>query len=113
MSISASGNKLQPYIIFKGQKNKILYQELQQFNELKENKIFLSTQENAWLDENLFIDYLKKVIVPYMPNKKKLLILDYCPAHYTEETLNFMEKKSVILIYIVFISSTSNTQFLS
>ena len=70
MSISASGNKLQPYIIFKGQKNKTLYQELQQFNEVKENKIFLSTQENAWLDENLFIDYLKKVIVPYMPNKK-------------------------------------------
>ena len=70
MSISASGNKLQPYIIFKGQKNKTLYQELQQFNEVKENKIFLYTQENAWLDENLFIYYLKKVIVPYMPNKK-------------------------------------------
>ena len=35
-----------------------------------------------------------------MPNKKKLLILDYCPAHYTEETLNFMEKKGLYYVFI-------------
>lgn len=35
-----------------------------------------------------------------MPNKKKLLILDYCPVHYTEETLNFMEKKGLYYVFI-------------
>ena len=68
--ISTEGNKLQPYIIFKVKKSKMLYQEWLPFNEAKEKKIFLSTQENAWLEENLFIDYIKKVIVPYMLNKK-------------------------------------------
>ena len=70
LTTAASGHKLQPYIIFKGQRKKSLFHELQKMEKVKNKNIFLSTQENAWLYENLFLDYIKKIILSYMPNKK-------------------------------------------
>ena len=64
LSISASGDKLKPFIVFKGQKNKNV------FHEIKENKIIGVTQSNAWVDEENFIIYIKNVLKEYKLGKK-------------------------------------------
>ena len=67
LSISAYGDKLKPFIVFKGQKNKNVFHEIK---EIKENKIIGITQSNAGVDEETFIIYIKTVLKEYKPEKK-------------------------------------------
>ena len=48
----------------------------------------------------LFCKYIKEVLAKYYPNKRKLLILDQCPAHINYKILNLLEK--IILIMYLF-----------
>ena len=100
LTITASGNKLQPYIAFKGQIKRAIYNDLQKIEEAKEKKVFLTTQCNALIDQDLFIDYIYKVIIPYKQNKNKLLIMDVCPAHFTQNVLDYLQSNGIYYVFI-------------
>jgi hypothetical protein len=100
LTIASNGEKLKPYLIFKGEKWKDVYKELQTFDVLKTNKLVCVTQQNSWIDEELFLDYIQKVLQHYGKGRRKLLIMDHCKAHFSE-MINFWLKQykySVILI---------------
>lgn len=80
-------------MIFQGKKDSTLNKELNKYLELNKFNIIARTQHNAWIDEDLFINYINKVLCKYQQNKRKLLIMDYCPAHNTHEALNLLKKK--------------------
>ena len=80
----ANGNKLTPFIVFKGEKNKKLKNDLLNLLDIKNNKIYATTQLNIWVEEDISKEYIKKIIIPYKKdNKKILLIMDYCTSYYT------------------------------
>ena len=100
LSISADGEKLKPFIIFKGKKRGIINKELDEFINIKKYEIITKTQTNSWMDEELFIEYIESVIVNYKYGKKKLLILVYCPAHCTENVKKQLKHLNIDFIFI-------------
>ena len=87
-------------IIFKSKKDSTFIKELNNYSELNKSNIIVRTQHNAWIDEELFINYIKEVLCKYEHNKRKLLIMDYCPANNTPEVLNLLKKKQIDLVFI-------------
>ena len=99
LTITASGEKLSPFVIFKGQKGSTINKELVKFVESKKYNIIPRTQKRAWIDEEIFLEYIDMVLAKYKPNNNKLLILDYCPAHNTE-TILLKLKKNIDYLFI-------------
>ena len=87
LSISSKGTKLKPFIIFKGKEETRLYNNLQKFEKVQKGSLVIYTQDNAWMNSNLYCKYIKEVLADYYPKKRKLLILDQCPAHLSEKIL--------------------------
>ena len=73
LSITANGNKLKPFIIFKGKGEIRLYQNLQKFKQVRDGSIVIYSQDNAWMNSNLFCKYIKEVLAEYYPKKKKII----------------------------------------
>lgn len=99
LSITANGNKLKPFIIFKGKEETMLYNNLQNFKQVLDGSIVIYTQDNAWMNSNLFCKYIKEVLAEYYPKKRKLLILDQCPAHLNEKIL-YLLKNIILILYL-------------
>lgn len=69
--------------------------------EIKNNIIYATTQINAWVDEDIFKEYIKKIIIPYKKdNKKILLIMDYSTSHYTEKIIDYLDKHNIDVCFI-------------
>ena len=100
LTIAANGTKLKPFIIFKGKEETRLYQNLQKFKQVQDGSIVIYTLDTAWMNTNLFCKYIKEVLAEYYPKKRKLLILDQCPAHLNEKILYLFEKYDIDFIFI-------------
>ena len=100
MSIRAKGTKLKPFIIFKGKEEKRLYNNLQKFEQVQKGSLVIYTQDNAWMNSNLYCKYIKEVLADYYPKKRKLLILGQCPSHLSEKILYLFEKYVIDFILI-------------
>ena len=68
LTVSAAGNKLKPFVIFKGTSDgRIVQRELPGYVEREE--LSLKCQVNAWQDEWNIYTYIEKVLVPYLQEK--------------------------------------------
>ena len=88
-TISANGDKLKPFLIFKGEVNgRIATREFPTNPE--RNRVVLCTQKCAWQDEGNMVTYCDKVLVPYLQEKAQgvpcLLLLDAFSAHWSPQT---------------------------
>jgi hypothetical protein len=88
-----------PFIIFKGKHNSNLCKKLQNLQFFKDKLIYITTNENAWMTSDLFIEYIENILVKDN-NKKKLLILDHCTSHDTPIVLDKLKKNNVDIIFI-------------
>ena len=103
LSISGDGKKLPPVLIFKAKPGGKLAKKLNAIEIVKQKKIFVYCQANAWCDYRIFKDWLKYIFIPYQNcNVKKtcLLILDKAPSHCGEEILNYMNEQKIKRIFI-------------
>lgn len=87
-TIAANGDKLKPYVIFKGTRNGRIVSREFPANPYRD-KVVLCCQAKAWQDETNMLDYIDKVLVPYLQEKAAgvpaLLLLDDFSAHWTEK----------------------------
>lgn len=79
--------KLPPDIIFKGAKNRKarVYRELKGRDDYPKDCEYY-VQASAWMDEDIFIDFLNDIWLPYLDAngiKLALLLLDMCSVHLT------------------------------
>ena len=59
-----------PYIIFKAKKDSIINNDLKKYiKEIKFN-IITTTQNNAWIDEEIFINYIETILSKYKAGTK-------------------------------------------
>ena len=94
-TISANGDKLKPFIIFKGEEfGRIATREFPANPE--RDRVILCAQKSAWQDEDNMVTYCDKVLVPYLQEKAQgvpcLLLLDAFSAHWTAQTTAKMEE---------------------
>ncbi len=87
LAISANGDKLKPFFIFKGTKDgEIATRELPQ-NRYRHD-VVLCCQKSAWQDGENMLKWIDKVLVPYLQEKANgdpaLLLLDQFSVHWTQ-----------------------------
>ena len=87
LTITSSGEKLRPLLIFKGKGSRI--NKLSNFNDY-----FVRKNENAWNTNKIFLEYLHQIVKPFIlgqkqkeefKDKKVLLIMDNFSAHKIED----------------------------
>ena len=100
LTITGDGKFLPPFIIFKGEPQSKLYAQIQKYDEVKNKKVFATTQKNAWIDDNTFKQYIKLVLEPYNQLYKKLLILDKCTTHIKDNIIFLLKNANYIPYYI-------------
>ena len=61
-----------PFIIFRGKHNCKKFHNLKVF---KDKLIYITTNENAWMTSDLFIEYIENILEKQY--QKKLLIMDH------------------------------------
>jgi len=82
IAITASGRVLEPMIIFKGEKSgRIATKELPHFQQCAK----YTCQKNAWMDEPNFVEWIDKILVPYIATTPEgivpVLVLDQNSTH--------------------------------
>jgi hypothetical protein len=97
LTIAANGKKLSPFLIFKGQEYKDLYNKLQKYPLVEAKKVFCATQVNSWINVKLFMEYLNKLFRWNRVGRRKLLILDWCSAHEDPKVHNLLLKLGNII----------------
>jgi len=101
LACSAGGKKLIPALIFKGGRDGNLETKYSNLEVVKNKKIVIYFQNNAWCDEYIFKRWVKDVYFPYTEeqNKKKcILIMDRSPSHIYRS--KYLDKKSEHYVFI-------------
>jgi len=103
LTISSSGEKLKPLLIFKGAGVRI--------NKLNNyHNYFVKKNQNAWNTNQIFLEYIERVIKPYIMDlkvktefktKKALLVIDNFAGHkFEEQKLAEFEQQGLIIKYL-------------
>ena len=90
-------------MVFKAKKNGRLENELNTLPIVRDKKIFVYCQENAWSDTDIFLSWLKNIYLNYelfKIKKKCLLILDKAPSHCTNTILEFLNDNKIKRVFI-------------
>ena len=101
LACSASGKKLTPCLIFKGGKDGNLEFKYKNLDCVKNGKIAVYFQSNAWCDEGIFKKWIKDVYIKYeeeQVKKKCILIMDKAPSHIYRS--RYLEKKNKNYVFI-------------
>ena len=86
LAVSANGDKLKPFLIFKGKKDGRIATRDFPTNPQREH-IELVCQDSAWQDEANMLKWVQVILVPYLQEKAAgvtaILILDKFSVHWT------------------------------
>jgi hypothetical protein len=98
LAISANGDKLKPFLIFKGQANGHIATREFPTNPDRD-AVELCCQTSAWQDEANMLRWINRTLVPYLQNRAQgapaLLILDQFSAHWTENVRNRLQELGI------------------
>lgn len=99
LTCSKSGIKLKPYIIFKASAaDGKVAKEVSKFPD----SVICNVQSNAWVDEDILIDYVNRVLKPYLATTNQAyLIMDECTAHKTKRFRRCLEDNNLDYEYIL------------
>jgi DDE superfamily endonuclease len=105
LGANANGEKLLPYIVFKGMKGGRISQEIsQQLKEGYPDDVVLAVQENAWFDEEIMLDWIencwKKHTVEIDDKQMYYLILDSFAVHMTSKVREAFSRCNTEIDYV-------------
>ena len=96
LSISASGGKLTPFNIFKGEKDSRILKELSKNPHVLNKDKFIGLNKNSGTTLELINTWINKVVLPYTKkfdgNRKFLLVWLRAKTDLNEETNKFFQK---------------------
>jgi len=101
LACSAGGKKLMPALIFKGGRDGNLESRYKNLEVVKNKKIVIYFQNNAWCDEYIFKRWVKDVYLVYVEQqmkKKCILIMDRSPSHIYRS--KYLDKKGESYVFI-------------
>lgn len=88
LTVSAAGEKVIPYVIFKGKSNAVVDKEVSKFN-----GSIARAQDKAWMDQPMMLDWIERVWKPITQklDGPTLLLLDCFKVHMTSATREAIE----------------------
>ena len=89
-----------PTLIFKGEQDKNIELRYQQLDVVKNKKIKIYCQTNAWCNDYIFSKWLNDVFYnyeEYIIKQKCILIMDKAPSHIKSNIINELTDKQKIL----------------
>ena len=95
LCIFGNGMKAPPMLAFKGVPENLLEKKLNNLKVVLEKKIYISCQQNAWVDSNIFIKWLNKIwfrTYPFREIKESILYFDKAPSHMIDEVDSLFKK---------------------
>jgi len=103
LAIAGGGKKLIPTLIFKGEPDKNIEQRYQQLDVVKNKKIKIYCQANAWCNDYIFHKWLKDVFYhyeEYIIKQKCILIMDKAPSHIKSNIIDELTEKQKNFIFV-------------
>ena len=102
LSVTGGGVKLPPVIVFKEKCDKKNEKRYSALDVVKDKRIFIYFQDNAWINDYIFLKWLDNIYLSYQNriNKKCLLLFDRAPSHLTREILNHLEINNIEFSFI-------------
>ena len=103
MSIWGNGERLKPYLIFKGAHNGRTHHSLSKLNEVNKSLVVINVNNNAWATKNIIKDWIQKIYIPYFNGtdlSKTLLIWDNASMNNSFEILKFLNDKKINIIFV-------------
>ena len=67
---------------------------------MKNNKIYITTNENAWITSDLFLEYIDNILDYDSHGKRKLLIMDHCTSHDNILIIDKLRSKNIDVVFI-------------
>jgi len=93
VSITAAGNVLLPLFIKKGTTDRCIKQ-------IQNESIMATYSENGWMNENVAIEYVNKIIIPHLNGRKGCIIWDIFKAHLTPAVQAHLKENNIEPIYV-------------
>ena len=84
LGVSANGTMLRPALVVKSEKRYTLWCK----NEID---MLIMNSSNGWVNEELVIEWLKKILLPYVGKEKCLLLWDSFESHISDRVLSFLQ----------------------
>ena len=105
LSISASGKKLKPLVIFKGTKNGKISYQLNNHPLVKKGNLIVKCNFNAWSNQEIIEDYYKEIWNPYISEHLfsqgyALFIMDKATMHTSDYIINLFRNERKKLVFI-------------
>jgi hypothetical protein len=95
VTVTASGEILKPFAIFKGAQHGQISCEFPTYN----NEMIYSCQQKAWMDERVMFEWMEKVLYPHVIQAplgvRPILLLDSYRCHVMESVLSAIESIGV------------------
>ena len=94
VAITASGRKLRPALLVKGKTNRSVtkYKLPKLIEPILCNK--------GWMDGNVMIQWIERILLPYADGRQCVLIIDDLPAHQTPRVRRHLMEHNVELILV-------------
>lgn len=95
LCIFGNGMKAPPMLVFKGVPENHLENKLNELKVVLQNKIYVTCQQNAWVDSNVFIKWLNTIwfrTYPFRQIKESILYFDKAPSHMAKEVDTLFQK---------------------
>jgi len=91
LGVTMDGKKLPPFIIFRGKPNGRIAREWTGNTDYPTSSIY-AVQEKAWVDKEVFLQWIKKVWKPFCTNKgPTYLLMDEFSVHMMSECVNSIQ----------------------
>ena len=101
LCITADGEKLPPFLIFKAKEDGYIEKNLSELNLVKNKKCYILCNINVWSTEKIILRWYKNIWLKYLESSESLcegfgyLIMDKAPSHITEESLAIMKNDKI------------------
>ena len=110
--VAANGKKLPPLIVFKGKSEGTILKNLQKNQLVEKNKLFIASQPNSWVTEEIFYDWLDKIrfrIATIKSATGTSSIYDRAKSHFSDR-INYLFKKNNVNYALIPLGQTSCLQ---
>ena len=97
LCIFGNGMKAAPMLVFKGVPENLLENKLNKIKVVLEKKIYVTCQQNAWVDSNIFIKWLNTIwfrSYQFRELKESILYFDEASSHMEKEVDTLFKKNN-------------------
>lgn len=103
LSVASNGDKLRPFVIFKGTADGRVAREFSRRENPYPQELIYTTNQNAWMTERAMQDWIRQILLPYadrLGRRRICLVLDSFQVHLKETIRESLRNEVIDVVYI-------------